>query len=415
MACYKVIGRCDINNRSFEGLQPDVHDWIWLQFILAREGDRAAELASETFGLAELQATSARWAQALPQERGDDGGGGVAGAGPGTTGAAGDDASGSFGMFFYLQVLAGMFEQAVSYLYPFSYVDAVHFAVGLAYYGLLRPSDAASAGNVLVTHNTRGQSQINFGRMLGYYTRDFRSADVGAAVDYLVLICLECDKPREEEADRQQAALCHEALRDLVLETREFSRLIGDVRPDGRRIRGLIERRGSLIALQAEYDFVKAITLQAASFADDNGRTTDAVLLYHLAGDYDAVVAIVSRALSEAVSVDIGQGPMRLVPVKPRVEAGREAGGVTGGGEAAEPGSSLGLAVIEDPVELARTMMAMYERNEMFRRKIQDHNRIACSVLLQMSEIKSLVEAGQWMQCVDVGHGLPINPGRTGD
>jgi len=373
MACYKIIGRCDLSNRSLDDkLDPNVYDWYWLQFALARESDKSRDLAGESFGLSELQASVREVGlKHFPK-------------------TPAEDTNGVFGMFFYLQLLSGMYEQAIAYLYQFSYVDAVHFATALTYYGLLRPTDAQASGNELLSHNTRGAPQINFGRMLGYYTRDFRAANAGAAVDYLVLICLNAD---EGAGGQQQAQLCHEALRELVLETREFSRLIGDIRPDGRRIKGVIEERGPLIALGQEHDFIRTITLQAASFADDNGRTTDAVLLYHLAGDYDSVVSIVSRALSEAISLDIGEDPMRLVPVKPRVE-GQDA--------AAQPGSSLSLAAIDDPVELARTMMTMYERDHMFWQNIRDQNRVACSVLLQMSEIKGLVEAGRWPQCLDV-------------
>lgn len=373
MACYKIIGRCDLTNRSLDGLQTDVNDWIWLQFNLARETDRSLELAGESYGLTELQ-TSIReiGLKHFPK-------------------TLAEDTNGSFGMFFYLQVLSGMFEQAIAYLYPFSYVDAVHFAIALSYYGLLRPADAQSTANELLSHNTRSQPQINFGRMLGYYTRDFRAANAAAAVDYLVLICLNAD----EAGGQQQAALCHEALRELVLESREFSRLIGDIKPDGQRIRGVVEDRGPLIALGQEDDFIRAITLQAASFADDNGRTTDAVLLYHLAEDYDTVVSIVSRALSEAVSLEIGEESLRLVPVKPRVEGGAEP-------DAAQRGSSLSLAAIDDPVELAKTMMSMYERDHMFWQKIREPNRVACTVLLRMSDIKNLVEQGKWPQCLDV-------------
>ncbi|KAH6622865.1 Nup93/Nic96-domain-containing protein [Chaetomium tenue] len=381
MACYKIIGRCDLTNRSLDGLQTDVNDWIWLQFNLARETDRSLELAGESYGLTELQ-TSIReiGLKHFPK-------------------TVAEDTNGSFGMFFYLQVLSGMFEQAIAYLYPFSYVDAVHFAIALTYYGLLRPADAQSTANELLSYSTRSQPQINFGRMLGYYTRDFRAANAAAAVDYLVLICLNAD----EAGGQQQAALCHEALRELVLESREFSRLIGDIKPDGQRIRGVVEDRGPLIALGQEDDFIRAITLQAASFADDNGRTTDAVLLYHLAEDYDTVVSIVSRALSEAVSLEIGEESLRLVPVKPRVEGGAEP-------DAAQRGSSLSLAAIDDPVELAKTMMSMYERDHMFWQKIREPNRVACTVLLRMSDIKSLVEQGKWPQCLDQIRSLDILP-----
>ncbi|EFW98745.1 nuclear pore protein [Grosmannia clavigera kw1407] len=408
MACYKVIGRCDVGNRSLDNLQTDVHDWIWLQFNLAREGDRAAELASEMYGLAELQET----VRDIGQKHFAKNAAGVA--------------DGSFAMFFYLQVLAGLFEPAIAYLYSFAYVDAVHFAIALEYYGLLRTPDASlAAANELLSHNTRGLPQINFARMIGYYTRDFRAANVAAAVDYLVLICLGDDGEQQVQAQTQATAgakeqtaaavLCYEALRELVLETREFSKLIGDIRPDGTRIRGLVEERGGLIALDREQDFVRAITLQAARDADDGGRTTDAVLLYHLAGDYDTVVVIVSRALSEAIALEIGEEPMRLVPVKPRVEGN---GNGNGNGDAsvstARSGSSLSLAAIDDPVELAQTMMTMYERDNMFRRRIREENRIACSVLLQMSEIKGLVEARKWPQCLDRIRDLEILPLQAG-
>lgn len=372
-ACYKIIGRVDLSNRSLDGLNTDINDWIWLQFNLAREGDRSMEMAGESYGLVELQASIREiGGKHFPK-------------------APSEDTNGSFGMFFYLQILAGMFEDAVAYLYPFSYVDAVHFALALEFYGLLRPSDALSESNDLRTHSTKNLPQINFGRMIGYYTRDFRAADVVSAVDYLSLICLNRDLGGE--AGRRHSGLCYEALRELVLETREFSLLIGDIRPDGRRIRGVIEERGRLIGLDEEDHFVNTVTLQAASFADENGRTTDSVLLYHLAGEYNTVVSIVSRALSEAIAMEIGEDPVRLMPVKPRA-AGNE--------EQPTPGSSLSLASIDDPIQLAKTMMSMYEKDAMFYRRIHDTNRMACRVLLEISNIKSLVEANQWAPSLDV-------------
>ncbi|KAI1179661.1 Nup93/Nic96-domain-containing protein [Nemania sp. FL0916] len=296
-------------NRSFENLNTEIDDWIWLQFNLAREYDRSTEVATESYGLQDLR-TSIReiGLKHFPKTPNDDSN-------------------------------AGMFEQAISYLYAFSYVDAIHFAIGLEYYGLIRPADPWATADTLL-----------FGRMMGYYTRDFRAADVTSAVDYLTLICLNADLGGE--AGRQQAEL-------------EFSKLIGDIRPDGRRITGLIEERGPLIGLREEDDFVKTVTLQAARFADDNGRTTDAV-----------VVTI------------IGEDPMRLMP----------------------PGSSLSLASLDDPIQLASTMMSMYEKDAMFVTKIQNHNRIACHLLLQMSQIKEMVETGQWPEALDKIRMLEILP-----
>ncbi|KAI1325612.1 Nup93/Nic96-domain-containing protein [Xylariaceae sp. FL0255] len=381
MACYKVVGRCDVNNRSFENLNTEVDDWVWLQFNLARENDKATEVATESYGLQDLRASIREIGlKHFPKNPTEDN-------------------NGSFGMFFYLQILAGMFEQAVAYLYTFSYVDAIHFAIALEFYGLIRPADPWTTSDTLLSHDTRSKPQLSFGRMLGYYTRDFRAADVAAAVDYLTLICLNADLG--SDAGRQQAELCHVALRELVLETREFSKLIGDITPTGHRLMGLIEERGPLIGLREEDDFVKTVTLQAARFADDNGRTTDAVLLYHLAGDFDSVVTIVSRALSEAISLEIAEDPMRLMPIKPRT---------TGEEAKALAGSSLSLVSIDDPIQLASTMMTIYEKDAMFSNRITDQNRSACHLLLQMSDIKGLVETEQWPVALDKIKTLEILP-----
>jgi hypothetical protein len=378
MACYQIIGRCDLTTRTLDKLLTDTKDWLWLQFRLAHEGDRTSELAEQAFGLAELQESIRSIGDKYFPK------------------SAADDTNSNYAMLFYMYIQAGMFEEAIAYLYSFSYIDAVHFAIALTYYGLLRPADPQTTPDELRPMSTRNQAQINFGRMIGYYTRDFRAANVEHAVDYLALICLNGD----DAGGEAHVNLCHEALRELVLETREFSKLIGDIRPDGHRIRGVIEERSPLIALGKDQTFMVTITQQAAAFADEGGRTTDAVLLYHLAEDYDRVVTILNRALGEAISVDLGDDPMRLLPVKPRATDGQ------GSDAEAQPGSSLSLAAIDDPVELASTMMAIYEQDRMFWSKIPESNRKACRVLLEMSVIKSLVEQGQWMSCLDVRSAL---------
>ena len=46
-----------------------------------------------------------------------------------------------------------MFEHAISYLYQHAYVSAVHFAIALTYYGLLRVSDWSTAGLEIRTYH----------------------------------------------------------------------------------------------------------------------------------------------------------------------------------------------------------------------------------------------------------------------
>lgn len=121
MACYKIIGRCELHRRAIDGLNQGVEDWIWLQFTLAREVNRLEEVAGEVYGLEELREDIRNVGQRHF--------------------SSGSDALGGYGTYFFLQILGGMFEQAVAYLYSHSYVAAVHFAIALDFYGLLRVSD----------------------------------------------------------------------------------------------------------------------------------------------------------------------------------------------------------------------------------------------------------------------------------
>lgn len=121
IACYKIIGRCELSRRNLDHINQGVDDWIWLQFNLAREVNRAEESAGDVFGLEEIRETINEIGQRHFQR--------------------GAEGMGGFGTYFHLQVLGGMFERAVAYLYSFSYTAAVHFAIALDYYGLLRVAD----------------------------------------------------------------------------------------------------------------------------------------------------------------------------------------------------------------------------------------------------------------------------------
>jgi nuclear pore complex protein Nup93 len=379
MACYKIIGRCDLGKRALEpSIKQGIEDFTWLQLVLARELNRVDSMASEVYDLSKAQETiraigNRFWAK------------------------GGDEVGGSFGLFLFMQVAMGMFEDAVSYLYTYSYVDGVHLAIALDFYGLLRVSDPNAGTEDLLSLTTKGHPQINFGSMIGLYTRDFRAANVTAAVDYLTLICLNQDLPGQ--GGRNQIALCHEALRELVLESREFTVLLGDMQDDGQRIKGVIEERMKLIDLNEADDFMRTITMQAASVADDNGRVTDAVLLYHLAGEFDNVMVTINRSVSEAVAVPLGQEKMKIQPVKAPPGSQNSQAVVSA---TAIQDTSSSLASIDDPVTLAQKMHKLYTQTAMYRTAIKDTNIIACEVLLKMAAAKALVENGRWDDALGV-------------
>jgi nuclear pore complex protein Nup93 len=250
-----------------------------------------------------------------------------------------------------------------------------------------------------VTYTTREQPQVNFGRMLGYYTRDFRAGDVAAATDYLSLMYLNADLPGE--LGRSYAQLTHEALRELILETREFALLLGDIRFDGTRIPGAIENRLPLIGISEHDDFLRTVTLQAAAVADDSGRITDAVLLFHLSDDFDSVIKIINRALSDACAADLGAEPLRIEPVKPRDSAAAQDG---------QQGSSFSLTTVDDPVIMARNFVGLYNRDAALYSKIRPNNRETCLLLIRIAEARELIEQGAWPEALDVIVGLGLLP-----
>ncbi|KAI7103998.1 NIC-domain-containing protein [Hortaea werneckii] len=374
MMCYKVIGRCDLQRRSLDNITNDMMDWLWLQFALARDYSRVDEYAHEAFGLEELRESIKQIGNRY--------------FGPNS------DIANAPTTFFFMQILAGMFEKAVADLYPHNYVSATHFAIALDYYGLLRVSGDINSDDLL-GFTTRQQPQIAFGSMVGLYTRDFRTANATWAVDYLCLICLNADLG--DDLGKAQREICHQALIETVLETREFAQLLGDVRSDGVRIKGTVEQRLKLIKLENERDFLKQITIVAARTAEEQSRVTDAALLFHLAEDYDKVIQVVNEAVSVALTTELGEQPTRLTPLKPRTQQlpdGRQ--------EVVAPqGSSLSLTSIDDPVQLARNITDLYASSTMYTDRIAERTISCCRVLMNFANARAALEKGNWSAAID--------------
>ena len=407
LACYKIIGRCELSRRNLEAVGQGVEDWLWLQFALARETGPMEERAGEEFGMEQICETITEIGQKHFQKGQAEG-------------------SGGYGTFFFMQILAGMFEQAIEYLHSYNAVSAVHFAISTAYYGLLRVSDYTVAGNELreftlylpsffimliistVTQTTTGYSQINFVPLIAYYTASFRAALPVGAVDYLALICLNSDLTPASLGNAQTAA-SHECLRQLCLETREFARLLGDIRSDGTRIAGAIEMKSRLIKLDTHADFLRAVTTQAAAIADERGQVADAVLLFHLSEDYESVVSILNRALADACTIDLGESPMELQPLK------RRDGGSPNSSNTIEAGPQSSLSLTQStssPIELAKNMTTLYDANATYYNKIEKTTRATMFALLGLLSARAHLEANppRFMDCLEALHGVGVLP-----
>lgn len=359
---YKLLGRCELSRKHIPEVLRVTEDWMWAQLMLVRDSVAAA---GDVFGGA--SATTERYT--LDELRNI----------LVHLGARHFNSRGTNPMvYFQILLLSGQYERAVHYVYKLQPVDAVHFAIALTYYGLLRPALDSSAldADLLILNSKSQLPEINFARLVGYYTRDFRRTDTAFAFDYLALLCLNGDLKGGEE----YLKMCHESLRELALETREFTVLLGDIREDGARSPGIIEQKMALIKIVDEKQFLRTITEQAAEQADQDGRVSDAILLYHLSEEYDTVLVIINKTLGESLAVvDLSSSEESVL------------GGV-----------SMSLAGKESPIQLARNVISVYESNAEIIRKLSPRNREACAMLLRIMDARRAFESGQWETCL--GH-----------
>ena len=144
--------------------------------------------------------------------------------------------------------------------------------------------------------------------------------------------------------------------------------------------------------MENEQDFLKHVTLVAARTAEEQSRTTDAALLFHLAEDYGKVIQVVNEAMSLALTTELGEQPACLTPLKPRATKG----------ESSQQQGSLSLTAVDDPIELARNMAGLYSSSQMYYSKIKDQIRDSCSVLLQLADARKALEESNWPHVIDV-------------
>lgn len=326
-AVYKILGRCQLSRRNISNIALTIEDWLWMHLMLVREDSQVDyDPVYEKYTLADFQEIIISY-----------------GVNKFSTN--------------YLQVLllSGLYDQAGKYALEINEIDGVHLNIGLAAYGLLQHATQDTVNTAKGFH---------FSKILGSYIESFKFSDPRIAVEYLILICLFPD----------QVETCHDALRELVLETREFAILLGKINAAGVRVPGKIEQRKSLIGL--EKDFLNKITEQAAITADKEGRIYDGLLLYQLSEEYEIVISIVNRLLGEFLS-----------------NTELEQSLVDGNSET-------------NPILIAENFLSLYQ-------DISVKNKEVCQQLLRIAEIRQIYLEKDWDLClkkIDELDILPVNP-----
>ncbi|WPK25229.1 hypothetical protein PUMCH_002535 [Australozyma saopauloensis] len=276
-AVYKVIGKCDLARKSLpSALNLSVEDWLWFHLLLINEfnPDSSSSLLFENYTLENLQRK-------------------VISLGPSKFNASSNNP-----LYAKTLTLIGLYENIVQYVFEaVNESEAVHLAIALCYYGLLRTT--STHRDDLISVNHKDQLEINFSRLLGSFSRSFKISDPKVAAQYLILICMSKGGKSNEEA-----AKCHEALRELILISREFGLLLGELNADTGEIEaGILEKQRALMNLPDVHNFYRQITQISASRCEEEGRIFDAVRLFQLCQEYNTVVALINKFLSEILAM----------------------------------------------------------------------------------------------------------------
>ena len=245
--------------------------------------------------------------------------------------------------YFFLLVLCAQFERAIAYLWSGHFhsgeeVDAMHFAIGLSYYGCLAISDSRSMQlDVFVdpAESGGGRGQVDLYKMLQQYTHGIlaRSLYPQEAVQYALVLSMFGDSFRQ---------LTYDMVVDIVLESGKVDEFFGSV--DMGNMQGFVRTAGyldeylPLMHAQGWSDMKERLVIPAAKKAEKRAalahqslgyggggvkyeqpsevfsdgdvlsgvdaeteadqQGNSAISLYNLAEEYDLVLTLLSRRLS---------------------------------------------------------------------------------------------------------------------
>lgn len=275
----KILGRCDLNKKTVAEVILTAQDYIWLQLWLVKDSQEFSTPIAPAYDLASLQKLVLELGSKYFNPKGNNN-----------------------LQYFEILLAVGLFEDAIGYLFDSSsnhQIDAVHFAIALLYHGTinLTPDPDTSDWETVVTlKNPSGRSVscLNLFKIISIVGKSFSVSDVLDSIQYYLLLALAAPvSPRYNTT-------CQERIRDAILLSGNFSTILGDLAADGTNRPGLISKFAPLLNLGDERAFVDSITKSAAIKCEKDDKFKDAIHLYNLSGDFEKVLQIVCRKMSQA-------------------------------------------------------------------------------------------------------------------
>ncbi|KZS90373.1 nucleoporin-interacting protein NIC96 [Sistotremastrum niveocremeum HHB9708] len=285
LALFKLMGKLDPLRRNVPLVTSTTEDWMWFQLAMVDENDADGlkSLADVLLGYGERH----------------------------FDGPPGQDPSRK-GVWARVLLICGMFEMAVAAMYEHSelQVEAVHLAIALAYYGLLRVPSKAEASDVdIFTQSPDSKPALNLSLLISRYIRQFMRTDPKEAIQYVYSICLSEDQGAG--VGRQQVEQAWDLTRRIIVAAESggvWEELVGGFKADGTRFNGFLEHGLPLLKFKNTQDYNDHILLRAAAQSESDKRLNEAIKLYNLAGAHSTVVACLTRVLGSLISEPGGGG-----------------------------------------------------------------------------------------------------------
>lgn len=278
MVLLKILGRCDLSKKIAPEVIVTTQDYIWFQLWLIKDSQDGS---APQYNLSTLQKSTLDHG---PKRYNPNGNNPV--------------------QYFETLLCVGLFEDAVAYLFESSHqLDAVHFAITLAYHGTINvtPSPGSSEWETVVSFkepSSQAQTRcLNFFKLISTISKTFSGSDVLEAVQYLLTLPL---------VPQGYNSVCQESIRDLVLASGSISALLGDTAADGSHRQGIISKFAPLMSssgfgsgVDDQRRFLDSLTKSAAAKCEKEDKYMDAMHLYNLSYDYDKVLQIICRKMSQ--------------------------------------------------------------------------------------------------------------------
>ncbi|KAG1144978.1 hypothetical protein G6F37_006386 [Rhizopus arrhizus] len=193
---------------------------------------------------------------------------------------------------FTTLLLSLQFERAIDCLYGFETFkfEAIHFAIVLAYYGLLNPVNKSIPIVRDILHIDNNEASLDFGKMIKQYVDTFIPEDQApAALQYFYLLTLY----------PTLTTLAQQLVVNYTVQTKDYRSIVGNNRVGSN---GLLQPYKPLLGIQTENDYITCILCPVAKRFQMQGQFMDTVITFEIGEQYNQVLSVLNKELDHTLS-----------------------------------------------------------------------------------------------------------------